>query len=77
MIAKDWNKLVRSIDFQKFLALPDRVDCPGCTDAMVTWIEISNGNVTKKIEYESPSDYPEIKELQTIIQEIIQKTNPE
>ena len=44
----------------------------------VTFVEkiSSDGNRTKKIEYESPNDYPEITELRNVIEAIIQKTNP-
>lgn len=75
-LEKDWNRIVDSIDFQTFVTLPDRIGCPGCADAPVNWIEISDGNQTKKIEYESQEYIPEIKQLRTILEEITTKFNP-
>ena len=72
---KDWNRIVDSIDFQKFVTLPNKIGCPGCADAPVNWIEISDGNQTKKIEYENQDDIPEIKQLRTILEEITTALN--
>ncbi|MGI0056043.1 MAG: hypothetical protein ACREAK_01580, partial [Nitrosarchaeum sp.] len=67
---KEWNALVKLIDFQKFNALPDRIGCPGCADAPVEWIEISYGHTTKKIEFENGDLIPEIDNLRQVLQEI-------
>ncbi len=72
---KDWNRIIDSIDFQKFVTLPDKIGCPGCADAPVNWIEISDGNQTKKIEYENQDNIPEIKQLRAILEEITTTLN--
>jgi hypothetical protein len=66
----DWNELVSLIDFQKFNSLPDNIGCPGCADAPIEWIEISNEDNTKKIQYEVVDDVPEIKQLILALHEI-------
>ena len=72
---KDWNRIIDSIDFQKFITLPDKIGCPGCADAPVNWIEISDGNQTKKIEFENQDNIPEIKQLRAILEEITTTLN--
>ncbi len=66
----DWNELVDLVDFQKFNSLPDRIGCPGCADAPVEWIEIRSGDKTKKIEFESGDNIPEIKNLILALEKI-------
>lgn len=59
----DWDELVSLVDFQQFNSLPDNIGCPGCADAPIEWIEISNVDNTKRIQYEVVGDVPEIKQL--------------
>ncbi|GKS67548.1 hypothetical protein YTPLAS73_10950 [Nitrosarchaeum sp.] len=65
-----WNELVNLVDFKKFDSLPDRIGCPGCADAPVEWIEIKSANKTKKIEFESGDNIPEIKKLILTLEKI-------
>ena len=65
-----WNELTGLVDFQKFYSLPDRIGCPGCADAPVEWIEIKDGDKTKKIEFENGDNIPEIKKLILALQKI-------
>ena len=65
-----WNELIDLIDVQKFNSLPDRVGCPGCTDAPVEWIEITFGSKVKRIEFESGDSIPEINKLILALQKI-------
>ena len=58
-----WNELLSVVDFEKFKSLPDNIGCPGCADAPIEWIEITKGDITKKIQFEVIDDAPEIKEL--------------
>ncbi len=66
----EWQKLIELVDFQKFNSLPDRIGCPGCTDNLVEWIEISDGEKTKKIEFEPEDEIPEIDNLVIILREM-------
>ena len=72
---KEWNRLIKLVDFQKFKALPDRIGCPGCADAPVEWIEISYGDITKKIEFENGDLIPEIDNLIQALQEMRNTTD--
>lgn len=66
----EWKKLLDSVDFQKFNSLPDKIGCPGCADAPVEWIEISYGEKTKRVEFESHDKIPEIDQLIAELQKI-------
>jgi hypothetical protein len=66
----EWKKLITSVDFQKFNSLPDKIGCPGCADAPVEWIEISYGEKTKRVEFESQDEIPEIDQLVVELQKI-------
>ena len=70
----DWQELVDLINFPNFILLPDNVGCPGCADAPVHWIEISNSTLTKKVSFESKDNIREITDLRNEIEKIIQKT---
>ena len=59
----DWNELISLIDYQQFNSLPESIGCPGCADAPIEWIEITNEGNSKKIQYEVVGDVPEIKKL--------------
>ena len=58
-----WSELESLIDFKKFNSLPDNIGCPGCADAPVEFIEITKGDITKRVNFEVIGDAPEIKEL--------------
>ena len=58
-----WSELESLIDFKKFNSLPDSIGCPGCADAPVEFIEITKGDITKRVNFEVIGDAPEIKEL--------------
>ena len=58
-----WSDLVALVDFKQFNSLPDNIGCPGCADAPVEFIEITKGDITKRIHFEVIGDAPEIKEL--------------
>ena len=58
-----WDTLKNLVDFEKFNSLPENIGCPGCADAPVEFIEITKGNTTKRIHFETIYDVPEIKEL--------------
>ena len=58
-----WKELEALIDFKKFNSLPDNIGCPGCADAPVEFIEITKGDITKRVNFEVIGDAPEIKEL--------------
>ena len=59
----EWKELEALIDFKKFNSLPDNIGCPGCADAPVEFIEITKGDITKRVNFEVIGDAPEIKEL--------------
>ena len=65
-----WSKIVDSIDFEKFNALPEYIGCPGCADAPVEYIVITKGDISKKVNFEIVVDAPEIKGLIMALHEV-------
>ncbi|MGL5793929.1 MAG: hypothetical protein ACRC06_05865 [Waterburya sp.] len=59
----EWEKLIQSIDTNKFTALPNTIGCPDCADGGGEWIEISNRHTSKKIVFEYNQSVPEINNL--------------
>jgi hypothetical protein len=59
----EWEKLIQSIDTNKFTVLPSAIGCPHCADGGGEWIEISNRHTSKKIAFEYNQSVPEIKNL--------------
>ena len=51
-----WNTLIEKIDIFAFKRLPDRIGCPGCSDAVVEWIEISYNGETYRVAFERPDE---------------------
>lgn len=61
--AEQWSKLVATIDKTAFLALPEVIGCPDCTDGGGEWIEIDFGSTKKKITFEAHTEIPELASL--------------
>lgn len=59
------------IDFEKFNAFPPNIGCPQCVDGSITWIEISDGKTTKRIELGSPGIFPEFDSLDNELKNLI------
>lgn len=61
--AAAWSKLVGAIDQAAFLALPERIGCPDCTDSGGEWIEIDFGSTKKRVTFEANASIPELDGL--------------
>lgn len=68
---EQWEKLTNLIDFEKFNAFPPNIGCPQCADGSITWIEISDGKTTKRIELGSPGIFPEFDSLDNELKNLI------
>ena len=60
---EQWNRLMDSVDFEKFNSLQDVIGCPDCADGGAEWIEINNGKSTKKVTFEYGDTISEIDDL--------------
>lgn len=63
MAPDEWSKLVATIDKAAFLALPEVIGCPDCTDGGGEWIEIDFGSTKKKVTFEANAEIPELAGL--------------
>lgn len=45
---KHWNSVVTLVERDALFALPDRIGCPGCTDAPIESIEVRFSDKTRK-----------------------------
>ncbi|MAG02813.1 hypothetical protein CMI42_05740 [Candidatus Pacearchaeota archaeon] len=57
---EQWNALLNSLDLEKFSSLDDVIGCPDCADGGAEWIEIDNGETTKKVTFEYGDSISEI-----------------
>jgi len=63
---QEFHSLFKLVDLEKFNALPDVIKSSSTTvDLGASWIEISDGNNTKKIIFTLINDIPEIQEFAT------------
>ena len=60
---KDWDKLLETLDNEKFYGLPEIIGCPDCADGGAEWIEIVTKDKTVKVTFEYGSDVAEISGL--------------
>lgn len=58
-----WSNLVASVNLDEFYALPDIIGCPDCTDGGGERIEISDGETTKRVDFEFGTSVPEIEDF--------------
>lgn len=58
-----WNSLIKLIDLGKFNELPAQIGSPGATDRAIWHIEISDGNNSKRVTFESYEELTENKEF--------------
>jgi hypothetical protein len=61
--AAAWSKLVGMVDKATFLALPEVIGCPDCTDGGGEWIEIDFGSTKKRVTFEANAAVPELDGL--------------
>lgn len=59
----DWNSLIALIDFETLVSLPDTIGCPDCADQGGEWIEISDGQHTKRVDFEFNASVHEIDDF--------------
>ena len=75
--SEKWNYLVDLIDLRKFNALPDNIGCPGCADAPIHHIEISDGQNSKRVQFETSDELPGIEEFASALYNITYDINSE
>jgi hypothetical protein len=61
--ASAWRTLVGGIDKATFLALPEVIGCPDCTDRGGEWIEIDFGSTKKRVTFEANAAVPALSGL--------------
>ena len=57
------SNLVTSVNLDEFNALPDIIGCPDCADGGGEWIEISDGETNKRVDFEFGTSVPDIEDL--------------
>ena len=60
-----WQELVRTVDMQALIALPDVIGCPDCADGGAEWIEVERDGVRKRVTFEFGQEIPTIQPLLT------------
>jgi hypothetical protein len=58
-----WSKLVGAVDKAAFLALPEVIGCPDCTDGGGEWIEIDFGSAKKRVTFQANAAVPALDGL--------------
>jgi|GEM_PF-495112 len=53
-----WDRIVKSVHFDKLQQMPETIGCPDCADGGAEWIEITNGKEHVKIVFEFGSTPP-------------------
>jgi hypothetical protein len=48
----DYKELTSLINIEEFLKLPERIGCPDCNDGGAEWVELTIGNVPRKVLFE-------------------------
>ena len=60
---EEWQSLIKLVDLEKFYELPDVIGSPGETDGAIVYIEIFDGERSKRITFETPDELPEVEEF--------------
>ena len=60
MGADEWNKLVQDLDLQAFWALPRTIGEPDAADQGGEWVEITDGDRVKRVDFVLGAEIPEI-----------------
>ncbi|MDZ7933682.1 MAG: hypothetical protein U5M51_01655 [Emticicia sp.] len=63
------NSLLKSIDYESFKKLNERIGCPDCADGGAEWVEIMKGDSKHKVTFEFGKAPKEIESLVTILRE--------
>jgi len=72
---EDWEEFRRSIDARVLAALTGGLDCPGCADQPVEWVEVQFSDGTKRsVSYNAGSVSEPIADLLQKIRAIAEKS---
>lgn len=63
------KSVLKSIDYESFKKLDERVGCPDCADGGAEWVEIMKGDSKHKVTFEFGKAPKEIESLVTILRE--------
>jgi hypothetical protein len=63
IMSQEWENLVKVLDFNTFVQLPETIGCPDCADGGAEWIEITYGEQRKKVTFEFGKEVAQISEL--------------
>lgn len=66
----EWNKLVQDLDLQAFWALPRTIGEPDAADQGGEWVEISDGQKTKRVDFALDADIDEISPFLETLREL-------
>jgi hypothetical protein len=69
---EEWNNLLASVNLDVFYSLRPIFGCPDCADGGGEWIEISDGKITKRIDFEFDASVPKIDDLVKRLRELRQ-----
>ncbi|HEY9841983.1 MAG: hypothetical protein ACAI44_04190 [Candidatus Sericytochromatia bacterium] len=71
--AATWQKLVGLADWKVFSALPERIGCPDCADGGADWVELHNGDQSRRVTFEPPAGLPQQAALLTELKRLFQQ----
>jgi len=57
------SELAKSVDFETFKKLEERIGCPDCADGGAEWIEITKNDSRHKVTFENGADIKELAAL--------------
>ncbi len=63
------NSVIKSINYESFKKLDERIGCPDCADGGAEWVEIVKGDSKHKVTFEFGKAPKEIESLVTILRE--------
>jgi len=67
---RKWNKLVQSLDLEAFWALPRKIGDPDAADQGGEWLEISEGEKTKRVDFVLDAEIREISPFLKMLREL-------
>ena len=75
---EEWEGLLKLVDKDALLAVPDRIGCPGCVDEIIEWTQVSFSDGTKKSVTDNLGQAPQpIASLSQKIESIRQEMEEE
>ena len=68
--SEQWDTLISSLKIDEFNSLDDRIGCPDCADGGAEWIEIIDGDTTKRVTFEYSDTISQIENFVIEIRKI-------